>query len=99
MCLEQITVIDFNPNVFRTLTDRGLHVVYGDISNVDTLVHAGIGKAELIILQRAGLAAEGAPTTKSWFGTSAPSTRPPRSWRRRRRWPTSTISTRPGPIT
>ena len=48
--LEQISVIDFNPVVFRTLTDRGLHVVYGDISNVDTLVHAGIGKAEIIIL-------------------------------------------------
>ncbi|MBR0751377.1 cation:proton antiporter [Bradyrhizobium jicamae] len=48
--LEQISVIDFNPVVFRTLTDRGLHVIYGDISNVDTLVHAGIGKAEIIIL-------------------------------------------------
>ena len=36
--------------MFRTLTDRGLHVIYGDISNVDTLVHAGIGKAEIIIL-------------------------------------------------
>jgi len=48
--LEQITVIDFNPNVFRTLGNRGVHVIYGDISNVDTLVHAGIGKAEIIIL-------------------------------------------------
>ncbi|MHC2257299.1 Kef-type K+ transport system membrane component KefB [Bradyrhizobium embrapense] len=48
--LEQISVIDFNPLVFRTLTDRGMHVIYGDISNVDTLVHAGIGKAEIIIL-------------------------------------------------
>ena len=50
LVLEQITVIDFNPNVFRTLADRGLHVVYGDISNVDTLLHAGVGKSELIIL-------------------------------------------------
>jgi Kef-type K+ transport system membrane component KefB len=48
--LDQLSVIDFNPNVFRTLADRGLHVIYGDISNVDTLVHAGVGKAELIIL-------------------------------------------------
>ena len=48
--LEQITVIDFNPNVFRILNERGVHVIYGDISNVDTLVHAGIGKAEIIIL-------------------------------------------------
>ena len=48
--LDQITVVDFNPNVFRTLADRGLHVIYGDISNVDTLLHAGVGKAEIIIL-------------------------------------------------
>lgn len=48
--LDQISVIDFNPLVFRTLSDRGMHVIYGDISNVDTLVHAGIGKAEIIIL-------------------------------------------------
>jgi Kef-type K+ transport system membrane component KefB len=48
--LEQISVVDFNPNVFRTLADRGQHVVYGDISNVDTLVHAGVGNAEIIIL-------------------------------------------------
>jgi Kef-type K+ transport system membrane component KefB len=50
LLLEQISVVDFNPNVFRTLTDRGLHVIYGDISNVDTLVHAGVGNAEIIIL-------------------------------------------------
>jgi voltage-gated potassium channel Kch len=48
--LEQLTVIDFNPNVFRTLADRGLHVIYGDISNVDTLLHAGVAHAEIIIL-------------------------------------------------
>jgi Kef-type K+ transport system membrane component KefB len=50
LVLDQISVVDFNPNVFRTLADRGLHVIYGDISNVDTLLHAGVGKAELIIL-------------------------------------------------
>ena len=48
--LDQISVIDFNPNVFKTLNERGIHVVYGDISNIDTLIHAGVGKAELIIL-------------------------------------------------
>jgi Kef-type K+ transport system membrane component KefB len=48
--LSQIGVIDFNPVVFRTLSERGIQVTYGDISNVDTLLHAGIGKAELIIL-------------------------------------------------
>lgn len=48
--LDQITVVDFNPNVFRTLTARGIHVIYGDISNIDTLIHAGVSKAEIIIL-------------------------------------------------
>jgi Kef-type K+ transport system membrane component KefB len=48
--LDQISVVDFNPNVFRTLTVRGIHVVYGDISNIDTLLHAGVGHAEIIIL-------------------------------------------------
>ncbi|MBR0713466.1 cation:proton antiporter [Bradyrhizobium liaoningense] len=50
LLLEQITVIDFNPNVYQTLLARGLHVVYGDISNVDTLVHAGVAKSEMIVL-------------------------------------------------
>ena len=62
--LEQITVIDFNPMVFRTLTDRGMHVVYGDISNVDTLVHAGVGKAELIILSIPNSLLKGADNEK-----------------------------------
>ncbi len=48
--LDQIGVVDFNPVVFQTLVDRGVHVSYGDISSVDTLIHAGVGKAELIIL-------------------------------------------------
>lgn len=48
--LEHISVVDFNPNVYRTLAARGQHVVYGDISNVETLVHAGVGNAEVIIL-------------------------------------------------
>lgn len=48
--LDQITVVDFNPNVYKTLLSRDLHVIYGDISNVDTLLHAGIGKSEMIIL-------------------------------------------------
>jgi Kef-type K+ transport system membrane component KefB len=48
--LDQIGVVDFNPVVFQNLAKRGVHVTYGDISNVDTLVHAGVGKAEVIIL-------------------------------------------------
>ncbi len=48
--LEQISVVDFNPVVFSNLSARGLHVIYGDISNVDTLLHAGVANAEIIIL-------------------------------------------------
>ncbi|HEU0084323.1 MAG TPA: cation:proton antiporter [Bradyrhizobium sp.] len=48
--LDQIGVVDFNPVVFQNLAKRGVHVTYGDISNVETLVHAGVGKAEIIIL-------------------------------------------------
>jgi Kef-type K+ transport system membrane component KefB len=48
--LDQIGVVDFNPVVFQNLAKRGVHVTYGDISNVDTLVHAGVAKAEIIIL-------------------------------------------------
>jgi Kef-type K+ transport system membrane component KefB len=62
--LEQITVIDFNPVVFRTLTDRGMHVVYGDVSNVDTLLHAGVGNSELIILSIPNSLLKGADNEK-----------------------------------
>jgi voltage-gated potassium channel Kch len=62
--LDQISVVDFNPVVFRTLTDRGVHVVYGDISNIDTLVHAGIGNAELIIFSVPDALLKGATNEK-----------------------------------
>src|ERR1700710_3230313 len=50
LLLQQISVVDFNPVVFKALSDRGLHVIYGDISNFDTLLHAGVSKAEIIVL-------------------------------------------------
>ena len=50
LLLGQVSVVDFNPVVFQALSDRGLHVIYGDISNFDTLLHAGVGKAEIIVL-------------------------------------------------
>ncbi|MCG2625160.1 cation:proton antiporter [Bradyrhizobium sp. WYCCWR 13023] len=62
--LEQITVVDFNPNVYQTLLSRGLHVIYGDISNVDTLLHAGIGKSEMIILSVPDALLKGASNEK-----------------------------------
>ena len=62
--LEQIAVVDFNPVVFSTLSARGLHVTYGDISNVDTLLHAGVGGAEIIILSVPDSLLKGATNVK-----------------------------------
>jgi Kef-type K+ transport system membrane component KefB len=47
--LGDILVIDFNPNVNTELRHRRIPVVYGDITQRDTLLHAGISHAELIV--------------------------------------------------
>src|SRR5688572_1002400 len=47
--LRELLVIDFNPNVNSELRHRCIPVVYGDISQRDTLIHAGISKAEVIV--------------------------------------------------
>jgi voltage-gated potassium channel Kch len=62
--LDQIAVVDFNPVVFSTLSARGLRVTYGDISNVDTLLHAGVGGAEIIILSVPDALLKGATNVK-----------------------------------
>ena len=62
--LDQISVVDFNPMVFETLKQRGVHVVYGDISNVETLLHAGIAAAEIIILSVPDSLLKGATNSK-----------------------------------
>ena len=50
LLIDQISVVDFNPNVFQTLVERGVHVIYGDISSVDTLLHAGVATAQIVVL-------------------------------------------------
>jgi voltage-gated potassium channel Kch len=47
--LREIAVVDFNPVVFSNLRARGLKVLYGDIAQRETLVHAGVEKAEILI--------------------------------------------------
>jgi Kef-type K+ transport system membrane component KefB len=47
--LDKILVIDFNPTVMRELRRRGISIVYGDIAHADTLHHAGIEDAELVV--------------------------------------------------
>lgn len=46
---EKLVVVDFNPEVFTDLKSRGINVVYGDISNMPTLHHAGIEEARVVI--------------------------------------------------
>ncbi len=46
---EKLAVVDFNPEVFKGLRARGIKVVYGDISNMQTLHHAGIEEAKVVI--------------------------------------------------
>jgi Kef-type K+ transport system membrane component KefB/voltage-gated potassium channel Kch len=46
---DKMVVVDFNPGVLQTLPRHGIKVVYGDISNPETLHHAGIGEAKIMI--------------------------------------------------
>ncbi len=43
------TVVDFSPVARAGLIDRKVRVIYGDISQRDTLLHAGVEQAEVII--------------------------------------------------
>lgn len=47
--LSDVAVIDFNPLVNRELRRRGIPVTYGDISQRDTLLHAGVDQAQIIL--------------------------------------------------
>lgn len=47
--LRDLLVVDYNPLVRQKLRARGVRVVYGDISQRETLIHAGIARAEVIL--------------------------------------------------
>jgi len=47
--LEDVAVVDFNPQVHHALRQRGIKVAYGDISQRETLIHAGVGQAEVLV--------------------------------------------------
>jgi Kef-type K+ transport system membrane component KefB len=47
--VEKLGVIDFNPQVVERLRKRGVYVKYGDIGQRDTLLNAGVDKAEVIV--------------------------------------------------
>jgi len=62
--LPEIVVVDFNPNIYEKLRKRGLRVVYGDITQRDTLHHAGVSHAEVIICSLPNMVLKGADNLK-----------------------------------
>ncbi len=46
---DEIGVVDFNPQVKEELDRRGIHAVYGDISHLDTLHHANVHHARVLL--------------------------------------------------
>lgn len=47
--LKQTLVVDFNVKIHKKIAARGVTVKYGDLSNNETLHHAGIDKAKVIL--------------------------------------------------
>ncbi len=47
--VKRVLVVDLNVSLHDALRARGVHVIYGDISNPDTLKHAHLDTAEVIV--------------------------------------------------
>jgi voltage-gated potassium channel Kch len=47
--IPHVAVVDFSPVARAGLIERKVRIVYGDISQRDTLLHAGVEKAEVIV--------------------------------------------------
>lgn len=62
--LPDILVVDFNPHVYQQLRRRGVRVIYGDITQRDVLLHAGVGRAEMIICSLPNTLLKGANNLK-----------------------------------
>ncbi|NLV68594.1 MAG: sodium:proton exchanger, partial [Spirochaetes bacterium] len=46
---DKLVVVDFNPEIHESLQTMGVKVVYGDISHMDTLHHAGLHDVKIVI--------------------------------------------------
>mgnify|MGYP000844590964 FL=1 len=46
---DKLVVVDFNPEVHSSLHTHGIKAIYGDISHMDTLHHAGIHDAKVVV--------------------------------------------------
>jgi Kef-type K+ transport system membrane component KefB len=62
--LAEITVVDFNPLVHERLRQRGVRAIYGDITQRDVLLHAGLGESEIIICSLPNTVLRGANNLK-----------------------------------
>ena len=62
--LAEIIVVDFNPRVYERLRQRGVAVAYGDITQRETLLHAGITESEIIICSLPNTVLKGASNLK-----------------------------------
>ncbi len=62
--LEEITVLDFNPLVHARLNLRGIRAIYGDITQRDVLLHAGLAESEIIICSLSNTVLRGANNLK-----------------------------------
>jgi voltage-gated potassium channel Kch len=47
--LKEMLIIDFNPQVLEELKRRGIRCLYGDIASMETLHHASISRARLVV--------------------------------------------------
>ncbi len=47
--LKHTTIVDFNVALHDGMRELGAHVVYGDISNEEALLHAGIDRAQVVL--------------------------------------------------
>lgn len=47
--LSDVLVIDFNVQIHKQIEAQGAHVQYGDLSNPETLLHAGIDQAKVVV--------------------------------------------------
>jgi len=58
--VDDILIVDFNPQVYDRLRRRGVHVVYGDIAQREVLHHAGVAHAEIVICSLPNMILKGA---------------------------------------
>ncbi len=55
----RLAVIDFNPEVHQRLKQRGIHAIWGDISQRETLEHAGLRSASVVVCSLPNLVLQG----------------------------------------